>query len=180
MSVGRTASGVTPSRASKASRRGEAEARMRRTAARLLLEAVRDPTLGEVVGRQLDEHLVADQHADAVLAHLAGGMAENLMIVLEADAEHGVGQKLDHLAAHLEQFFLGHLSSVPKPLTGGGLTARARKGKRAAAAQAASRRPTGSWRYQAWNMSTAQIAGVESRRPARWSRQRFCTALASK
>jgi hypothetical protein len=29
-------------------------------------------------------------------------MAEYLVIVLEADAEHGVGQQLDHLAPHLE------------------------------------------------------------------------------
>ena len=27
------------------------------------------------------------------------------MIVLEADAEHGVGQQLHHLPAHFEQFF---------------------------------------------------------------------------
>jgi hypothetical protein len=34
-------------------------------------------------------------------------MAENLVIILKLHAEHGVGQKLHHLAAHFEQFFLG-------------------------------------------------------------------------
>ena len=29
------------------------------------------------------------------------------MAVLEADAEHRIGQELNHLSAHLEQFFLG-------------------------------------------------------------------------
>ena len=68
-------------------------------------EAIGDAALGQIVGRQLDQHLVADQHADAVLAHLAGGVAEDFVVVLQPHAEHGVGQKLHHLAAHFEQFF---------------------------------------------------------------------------
>src|SRR3546814_9469353 len=35
------------------------------------LEAIGDPTLGQVIGGEFDEHLVAHQHADAILAHLA-------------------------------------------------------------------------------------------------------------
>jgi hypothetical protein len=34
-------------------------------------------------------------------------MAQDLMAVLEADAEHRIGQQLDYLPTHLEQFFLG-------------------------------------------------------------------------
>src|SRR5205085_4998352 len=49
----------------------------------------------------------AGQHADTVLAHLARGVTENLVAVLETDAEHRIGQQLHHLPAHLEQFFLG-------------------------------------------------------------------------
>jgi hypothetical protein len=30
------------------------------------------------------------------------------MVVLEADAEHRVGQQLDHLPTHFEKLFLGH------------------------------------------------------------------------
>src|SRR4030095_12889237 len=45
------------------------------------------------------------------LAHLAGRMTENLVAILELHAEHGVRQQLDHLPAHLEEFFPGH--SIP-------------------------------------------------------------------
>src|SRR3712207_7081797 len=55
--------------------------------------------------------IFADQHSDAVLAHLARSVAEDLMVVLEFDAEHGVGQQLHHLPPHLQKFFLGHQSS---------------------------------------------------------------------
>ena len=33
------------------------------------------------------------------------------MAVLQLDAEHGVGQQLHDLAAHLEKFFLGQINS---------------------------------------------------------------------
>src|SRR4029453_19212440 len=62
----------------------------------------------QVVGGELDQHLVAGEDADAVLAHLAGGMAEDLVAVLQLHAEHRVGQQLDDLPAHFEKFFLGH------------------------------------------------------------------------
>src|SRR3546814_2752206 len=54
-------------------------------------------TLFRSVGRQFDEHLVADEHADAVLAHLAGGMTQDLVVIFQPDAEHGVGQQFDHV-----------------------------------------------------------------------------------
>ena len=72
-------------------------------------EAVGYATLGQVVGGQLDQYFVAGQDADAVLAHLACGVAENLMAVLELHAEHRVGQQFHHLSAHLEEFFLGQI-----------------------------------------------------------------------
>jgi hypothetical protein len=34
------------------------------------------------------------------------------MAVFELHAEHGVGQQFDHLAAHFEEFFLRHDSSI--------------------------------------------------------------------
>ena len=91
-------------------------------------EAIGDPALGKVIGRQFDEHFVAGQHTDAVLAHLAGGMAENLVAVLEADAKHRIGQQLHYLPAHLEQFFLGQADSSPLSAKSRGALAR-RPGK---------------------------------------------------
>eukprot|EP01037_Dinobryon_pediforme_P009089 gene9090-9170_t len=57
---------------------------------------------------QFDQHFVAHQHADAVLAHLSGGVAKNLVIVFETYAEHRVGQQFDHRAAHFQEFFFRH------------------------------------------------------------------------
>src|SRR5688572_31214980 len=94
-------------RASRSSRRGLAEARTSRMALPLL-ESIGDATLGQIVRRELDQHFVADEHADAVLAHLARGVAENLMVILQLHAEHRIGQQLDHRAPHFEKFFLGH------------------------------------------------------------------------
>src|SRR4051812_32291294 len=92
--------------------------------ARRSLEAIGDTALGQVVGRELDEHFVADQHPDAVLAHLAGGVAEDLVIVLEPDAEHRVGEKLHNLSAHFKQFFFRQKSAslVSARLNGGAFT----------------------------------------------------------
>src|SRR5512147_898150 len=61
-----------------------------------LFESVCHTALGEVVGRHLDQHLVARQHANAVFAHLAGGVADDLVAVFEFDPERRVGQKLHH------------------------------------------------------------------------------------
>src|SRR4051794_10701430 len=107
-SAATTASGVTPMRASKSRRRGLAEARtsfISWVAGRSCAaghEAIGDAALGQVVRGQFDQHFVAGQHADAVLAHLAGGVPKDLMAVLELDAEHRIGQQLNHLPAHLE------------------------------------------------------------------------------
>ena len=47
--------------------------------ARWLFEAIGDPALGQIIRGQFDQHLIADQNADAILAHLAGGVAENFV-----------------------------------------------------------------------------------------------------
>src|SRR6187551_144818 len=123
MSAWTTRVGSMPSRASNSRRRGLADARMswgaftptgllRPRAAPAGHEAVGDARLGQVVGRELAQHLVADQHADAVLAHPAGGMAEHLMTVFELHPEHRIRQQFHHLAAHFEEFFFGHAVSV--------------------------------------------------------------------
>ena len=70
--------------------------------------AVDDAALGQVVGRQLDRHRVASQDPDVVLAHLAGDVGGDDVIVLQAHAERRVGQGLDDLAFHLDRFFLRH------------------------------------------------------------------------
>src|SRR6185436_12800890 len=73
-----------------------------------LFESVGHAALGEVVGRHLHQHLVPRQHADAVLTHLAGGVADDLVAVFEFDPERRVGQKLHHGSGKFQEFFLRH------------------------------------------------------------------------
>src|SRR5690606_8408909 len=75
-------------------------------------KAIGDARLGEIVRRQLTEHLVAHEHADTVLAHAPGGVTQDFMTILELDPEHRVRQQFHHLAAHFEEFFFGHAVSV--------------------------------------------------------------------
>ena len=83
------ASGMMPACARSARRRGLSLARTSSG----LAEAIGDATFGQVIGRHLDHHLVAGQHADAVLAHLAGGMGDNHVAIGAAHAEGRVGQQ---------------------------------------------------------------------------------------
>ncbi len=76
--------------------------------ARLLLEPVRDPTSGQVVGGQLHRDLVAGQDPDAVHSHLARHVGQDLVAIVHLHPEHRVGQRLDHLALHLDCLFLAH------------------------------------------------------------------------
>ena len=46
-----------------------------------------DAALAQVVGRELERHLVAGQNADVVLAHLARGVGNQLVPVVQGDTE---------------------------------------------------------------------------------------------
>jgi hypothetical protein len=71
----------------------------------LVLVAVDDPTPVEVVRRDLDADAVAREDADAEAPHLAGEMREDGVPVLELDAEHRVGQRLDDFAVERDLLF---------------------------------------------------------------------------
>src|SRR5690606_17449677 len=73
-----------------------------------LLEAVSNAALGQVVRRHLDQNLVAGQHADAILAHAASGVSDDLVIVLELDPERGIGQQFGDHTRKFKDFFLWH------------------------------------------------------------------------
>src|SRR5680860_404913 len=66
-----------------------------------LLVPVGDAAAVEVIRGQLDLHAVARQDADVVPAHLAGDVPEDLVVVVELDAEHRVREGLYDLALHL-------------------------------------------------------------------------------
>src|ERR671919_414682 len=110
-------SGITPTWRSRARRRGDDEARIRGASPGTryldpLLEAVGDPTAGQIIRRHFHRDAIARQDANAILAHAPGGMGENLMLVLKLHAKHGVGQHFGHGAAELDQVLLGHPASI--------------------------------------------------------------------
>src|SRR6266481_303388 len=121
--AGSMSSGSSATCRNSSRRRGDAEARTRRwegAADRfggdmprpLLLEAEGDTALGEVVGRHLDINLVAGKHANAVLAHLARGVREHLVVIVELDAKHRVRQQLGDRAGEFYEIFLRHPAPV--------------------------------------------------------------------
>src|SRR5436305_3837971 len=86
-----------------------------------LAVAVDDPRAAQIVRRDLDPDAVARKDADAEAAHLARHVTQHLVVVVELDAEHRVGQGLDDLALELDLFFLRH--------TAGSLSGPGRRGR---------------------------------------------------
>src|SRR3954470_17101971 len=68
--------------------------------------AVDDAAAIEVVRRPLDLHAVAGVDADPVAAHLAGGVADGRVAIVEDDLELAALVRLDDLAFHLDLLFL--------------------------------------------------------------------------
>jgi len=75
-----------------------------------LPEPVGDAALGQVVGGHLYQHLIAGQDTDAVFPELAGGVGDDLVLVLQFNAEGRVRQEFDHRAWKLKQLFLRHIT----------------------------------------------------------------------
>mgnify|MGYP003340292131 CR=1 FL=1 len=81
---------------------------------RLSLVPVHDATAGEVIWRQFHDDAVVEEDADVVLPHLAADVGEHLVSVLQLNAEHRIGQRLDHAALDLDgTVFLRHTLSDP-------------------------------------------------------------------
>src|SRR5215216_508902 len=71
------------------------------------LVAVRDATSGEVVGGEFDLHLVPRQDPDVVHPHLPGDVRQDLVAVVQLEAEHGVGERRQDRALEHDGVFLG-------------------------------------------------------------------------
>src|SRR5512146_3593781 len=80
--------------------------------AKELFVPIHNSSPGQVVGRKFHRHAVPGKDTNEVLAHFAGDMRQYLMLVLQFDLEHGVGQRLDHHGHHFNRVFFAH--SVPK------------------------------------------------------------------
>ena len=55
-----------------------------------------DPSLVEIVGRELDGHLIAGKDADKIHSQLAADMSKNLMSVVQSNLKHCIRQFLDY------------------------------------------------------------------------------------
>src|SRR5215510_4041845 len=84
-----------------------------------LLEAVRDASPRQVIGRELHLDLVAGKDPDEVHAHLARHVGQHLVTVVELHAEHGVGERLHHGALDLNGVFFGHGQAAIRVRTSG-------------------------------------------------------------
>jgi hypothetical protein len=72
--------------------------------------AERNASLGEIVGRQLERHLVARKYADMVFPHFSGSVGNQLVAVVEVDAEAAVRQYFGNTSVHFNQVFFSHAS----------------------------------------------------------------------
>src|SRR5436305_14185195 len=84
-----------------------------RSAMPVLAVAIDDARAVEVVGRELAAHAITGEDADAKAPHLARDVSEDDVVVVELDAEHGIAQRLDHLALELDVVLLGHCAAHP-------------------------------------------------------------------
>ena len=64
-----------------------------------------DASLGQIVRRQFNRHLVTRKNTDVVLAHFPGNMRCHDMPVLELYSKSGVWKCLGNDAFHLDGFF---------------------------------------------------------------------------
>ena len=80
-----------------------------------LFESIRDPSLGQVVGRNLDQDLVPGEDPDEVLSHLARNVGQDAVLVGQLHPEHGVGQGLQHRALGFEDVLFRHAAAPSRP-----------------------------------------------------------------
>src|SRR5690554_660914 len=75
---------------------------------------VDDTGLAEIVRRHFQRDFIPGQNADVVLAHFAAGVGNNIMAVVQRDAETGIGQYFSDKTTHFDEFFFGHETSLCK------------------------------------------------------------------
>src|SRR5437879_2958660 len=67
---------------------------------------VDDSPTRQIVGRELDGHLIARKNANKIFAHLARNMRQHLVLIVQLHPKHRVRQRLDHRGHHLDGVFL--------------------------------------------------------------------------
>jgi len=81
------------------------------------LVPVGDAAATQVVWSELHLDAITRQDPDVVHSHLPRDVGEHLVPVLELDAEHGVGQRLDHRPLYQDRVVLGLCQGRSPPTT---------------------------------------------------------------
>src|SRR6266849_7267190 len=76
--------------------------------------AITDAAARQVVRAHFDAYPIAEQDADAELAHLAARIGQQLMPVVELDFELRIGQRIDDGTVHLDGVVLGHAAILTR------------------------------------------------------------------
>src|SRR5882762_3257760 len=72
-----------------------------------LLVTVHNPATRQIVRRKLHRDLVTSQNPNEILAHFAGNVRQDLVLVFQLNAEHRVGQRLNHRGHDFNGVLLG-------------------------------------------------------------------------
>src|SRR5215472_6149406 len=67
-----------------------------------LLVTVNDAPAREIVGRKLHRDTVSGQNTDEILSHFPRNVRQNLMLVFQFDAKHGIWERLYDRSHHLD------------------------------------------------------------------------------
>src|SRR5579862_3336113 len=84
----------------------------------MLFLSVRDPSAGQVVGRQFQPHLIARKDFNIVDAHLARDRRQDDFLPGDLHPEHGVRQGLEDVPFDFDLVFLAHALFVTSPPSG--------------------------------------------------------------
>ena len=76
--------------------------------AKLVLVPERDATAREVIGRHLDSHPVAREHADPESAHVATECCQHVVTVGQLHPERGIREHFRNGALELNRVFFRH------------------------------------------------------------------------
>src|SRR4051812_5731770 len=91
-------------------------AAMAAAAAASTLAAINDDTAARIIGREGDRDLVAENHADAMLAQLAAEVGQNLVPIFQLDTEVPGWQHLDDAPLELYVLLSTHRRREPYAL----------------------------------------------------------------
>ena len=80
-------------------------------------QAIGDAGLGQIVGGHFQADAIANSEADEMLAHFAGEVGEDFVLVIEPDSEHGSGEDRGDGAFKLDGLFAGQKSVSVMGLT---------------------------------------------------------------